>query len=171
MRKLKADLHSANFSRVNYLLFNQSISIWREWNLDYLLRHMFCSLKIINLLLILKSAKNFFFIWNMAYEFSMILFFSSTSLNSSANSKVSFYVSFREINCIKIQTMRLVLTSSFASDWKKWQGIVELYISWPSNKKYFMAPTINFSLAFKPWLSQYFKVSSIQRNIQSTKKR
>ena len=122
MRKLKVDLHSANFSRVNYLLFNQSISIWREWNLDYLLRHMFCSLKIINLLIILKSAKKFFFIWNMAYEFSMILFFSSTSLNSSANSKVSFYVSFREINCIKIQTMRLVLYVIIRQRLKKMTG-------------------------------------------------
>ena len=61
------------------------------------------------------------------YDFSMILSFSS---------KVSFYVSLFEINCIKIQTMSLVLnlflqrffvvfftlTSSFASDWEKVQA-------------------------------------------------
>ena len=53
------------------------------------------------------------------------------------------------------------------------QGTVELNISWPSYlfKKYLIAPPINFCLAFKPWLSQYFKVGSIHRNIKSTKKR
>ena len=36
----------------------------------------------------------------------------SLQLCSTANSKFSFYVSLREINCIKIQTMSLVLNLS-----------------------------------------------------------
>ena len=59
-------------------------------------------------------------------------------LCSIANSNFSFHVSFFQVNCIKIQTMSLVLnlseisaeilcdwftlTSSFASDWKKVQA-------------------------------------------------
>ena len=44
------------------------------------------------------------------------------------------------------------------------QRTVQLNISWPSNffKKHFLTSPINFSLAFKPWLSQYFKAGSIE---------
>ena len=40
-----------------------SISIWREWNLDYLQSHMFCLLKIINLLITVKNAENLKLLW------------------------------------------------------------------------------------------------------------
>ena len=39
----------------------------------------------------------------------MILYFSSILLNSTADSTVLFYVSLYEMNCIKIQTMSLIL--------------------------------------------------------------
>ena len=71
-------------------------------------------------------------IWNMAYNFTITLSFSSILHNSKANSEDSFYVSFCEINCIKIKSMSLflcalvrilcvlfILMSSFASDRKK----------------------------------------------------
>ena len=40
------------------------------------------------------------------------------------------------------------------------QDTIDPNISWPSNffGKYFMAPSINFSLLFKTFLQQYFRV-------------
>ena len=46
------------------------------------------------------------------------------------------------------------------------------YISWPSNffRKYFMAPSINFSFLFKAYLSQYFRVVlTVTFKLQMTK--
>ena len=40
-----------------------SISIWKEWNLDYWWSHMFCLLKIINLLTVTKSAGSSKLLW------------------------------------------------------------------------------------------------------------
>ena len=60
-------------------------------------------------------------------------------------------------------------TGGFYKFFKKYfvaQETMDLNISWPSNfsRKYFMAPSINFSFLFKVYLQQYFRV--VLSNIQ-----
>ena len=52
-----------------------SISIWREWNLDYLSSHMFFLLKIVNLLIITKNGENLKLHWFESWHTSFQCFY------------------------------------------------------------------------------------------------